>query len=130
MLNFFSSDKFRYLLAGGVNTTCGYLLSLLIYNFLITFLNSLIIILLINFINISLSFCIYKFFVFKTVGNWKSEYLKCFLVYGNIGLINVFVLWAMIEFFNIQFWIAQAAVLIFGATISYMTHKRFTFESR
>ena len=81
-----------------------------------------------NILNISMSFLTYKIFVFKTRGNWLSEYVRCYVVYGNIAIVGMLLIWLMVDFFMVPFWIAQALILLITVIISYVAHARFTFK--
>ena len=126
----FEDKRACYLLAGCWNTVFGYGAGLLLYYSLHHFLHTVVIIILVNILNISMSFLTYKIFVFKTRGNWISEYLRCYLVYGNIVLIGILSIWVMVDFFVIPFWIAQALILFVTVIFSYVAHARFTFKEK
>lgn len=120
--------RVRYLLAGGWNTLFGYCVGVLFYYLLHNYLHTLVIIVLANILNISMSFLTYKIFVFKTRGNWLSEYVRCYVVYGNIAIVGMLLIWVMVDFFMVPFWIAQALILLITVIISYVAHARFTFK--
>ncbi len=120
--------RVRYLLAGGWNTLFGYCVGVLFYYLLHNYLHTLVIIVLANILNISMSFLTYKIFVFKTRGNWLSEYVRCYVVYGNIAIVGMLLIWLMVDFFMVPFWIAQALILLITVIISYVAHARFTFK--
>jgi len=83
------SEILRYLLVGGFNTLFGYgLFALLNWLFTgmgrfsymyATFLSSLI--------SITVAFLGYKWFVFRTHGNYLAEWIRCVGVYGSTMLI-------------------------------------------
>jgi len=98
----------RYLLVGGWNTAFGYftyaaltwvLSRHVAYGYLYAALFS-------NLINISVAFLGYKWFVFKTKGNYLREWLRCFVVYGAAALPNLLLLplvvYALIHFSHIS----------------------------
>lgn len=124
----FKDKRARYLLAGSWNTVFGYCIGVLFYYLLHNLFHTLVIIVLANILNISMSFLTYKIFVFKTRGNWVFEYIRCYVVYGNIALIGMLLIWALVDFFMVPFWIAQALVLVVSVTLSYVAHARFTFK--
>src|SRR5437870_2119008 len=45
-----------------------------------------------SFINITVAFLGYKWFVFKTKGNYLREWLRCVVVYGTATLIGIVLL--------------------------------------
>lgn len=122
------NKRTRYLLAGGWNTVFGYCVGILAYYFLHSLLHTLAIVALASILSISMSFLTYKIFVFKTKGNWLSEYVRCYVVYGSIALIGMLLIWVMVDFFMVPFWIAQAQMLIVTVIFSYVAHAGFTFK--
>ncbi len=84
---------FRYLLVGGFNTLFGYTSFLVIVRLLAAVipqryltLTAIAGSLISTPLNITVAYFGYKFFVFKTKGNYLLEWLKCFAVYGT-GMI-------------------------------------------
>lgn len=122
------NKRARYLLAGGWNTVFGYCVGILVYYFLHNLLHTLAIVALASILSISMSFLTYKIFVFKTKGNWLSEYVRCYVVYGSIALIGMLLIWVMVDFFMVPFWIAQAQMLVVTVIFSYIAHAGFTFK--
>lgn len=99
----------RYLLVGGFNTLFGYgtfvtLLALLNSVVPQRFLPLTVIAasLLSSPINITVAFLGYKFFVFKTEGNYLREWLKCFAVYGTGMIPGLVALGALTRLFQAQ----------------------------
>lgn len=94
VVNLFPAGQFvRYLCVGVFNTVFGYI----VFAVLLTSLNALLpgrllyltVVLasvLSTPINITVAYFGYKFFVFRTKGNFLREWLKCFAVYG-VGMI-------------------------------------------
>ncbi len=84
-------ELLRYLLIGGFNTVFGYSLFSLLnwlftgmgrYSYMYaTFFASLI--------GITVSFLGYKWFVFRTRGNYLAEWVRCVSVYGTTMLISL-----------------------------------------
>jgi putative flippase GtrA len=75
-----------------------------------------------------MSFTTYRFFVFKSQGDWFPEYLRAFCVYGLSGLLGTFSLVILVDVFGAKFWLAQGVVIFFTVLISYVGHKKFTFK--
>ncbi len=82
-----------------------------------------------NIINISFAFILYKIFVFKTRGGWIHEYFRAYLTYGVAAVLGTMLVWLMVDFLNIAFWVAQAAVMSGTIVLSFFLHKNFTFAS-
>lgn len=125
-----NSQKLRYLFVGGVNTIFGYFCGVALYKMLVPGFNTATAALIANILAITFSFLTYKIFVFKTKGNWFSEYLKAFVVYGSVALVAIFLLWIFIEKLNISIWLAQGLVTVLTIIVSYIGHARFTFKHR
>ncbi len=121
--------KVRYMLAGAWNTLFGYFSALVIYDFLRITLHIILIGIIINILNISMSFFTYKLFVFQTKKNWVKEYLRSYIVYGFTALISLCMLWFFVDYLNVRFWIAQALILLIGIFISFKGHHIFTFKA-
>ncbi|MCL6588770.1 MAG: GtrA family protein [Firmicutes bacterium] len=122
--------QIRYLIAGGWNTLFGYLSFTGLYFLLNNRLHYLLLPVINYFISVTNAFLCYKFFVFKTKGNYLQEYLRFYLVYGVAFLINMGLLPLFVEVFKIRLLIAQAVIIIFTIAISYVGHKYFSFRNK
>ena len=121
--------KLKFLVAGLVNTSVGYLIGLFAYEMLNTKVHIIIISLLANFFAISFSFLNYKIFVFKTKDHWIQEYLKSFVVYGGVVVFGTILIWILVDLLKIQFWISQIIVILITSIISFIGHRLFTFSN-
>jgi putative flippase GtrA len=108
LVNLFPPGQFvRYLCVGAFNTLFGYLIFAIILTLLngvlpqrFVYLTVIAASLLSTPINITVAYLGYKFFVFKTHGNYLIEWLKCFAVYGTgmiPGLIALSALTRLLE---------------------------------
>ncbi|GAB4060196.1 GtrA family protein [Uliginosibacterium sediminicola] len=120
--------KLRYLLAGAWNTVFGYAVGLALYSLFHEQLHVVAIGVVANLLAITMSFMSYKLFVFRTRGNWLSEYLRCYLVYGGSALLGVCMLWVLVDGLGLPFWLAQGLIIVLTVTVSYFGHARFTFR--
>lgn len=118
----------RYLFWGGINTGFGYCISVGLYYWLTEVFYLIPIMIIANVISITFSFTTYRLFVFKSKGVWWHEYFRCYIVYGGSALIGILGMWILVVGLHIQFWIAQALLLIISVSISYIGHDRFTFK--
>jgi putative flippase GtrA len=91
--------------------------------------------LLANLLNITVSYLGYKWFVFKTKGNYLREWLRCLAVYGGgmgINLLALPVLVMLIRrhtlFYAQAPYIAGAILAAVTAVYSFAGHKRFSFR--
>jgi putative flippase GtrA len=88
-------------------------------------------------INISIAYFGYKFFVFKTTGNYLKEWLKCLAVYGTSSTLPGFVVLPMlVGLLHVGFhlhhkapYIAGAILTVVGVFVSFFGNRRFTFNS-
>jgi putative flippase GtrA len=94
LVNLFPGGQFlRYLCVGAFNTVFGYLSFAIILTLLnvamparFLYLTVIAASVLSTPLNITVAYFGYKFFVFRTKGNFLGEWLKCFAVYGS-GMI-------------------------------------------
>ena len=94
LANFFPAGQFvRYLCIGVFNTFFGYISFAVTLTLLNAFLPARLLYLTVILasilptpLNITVAYFCYKFLVFRTKGNYLSEWVKCFAVYGT-GMI-------------------------------------------
>jgi putative flippase GtrA len=128
----------RYLLVGAWNTLFGYgsfafftkILSPLIpHSYIVASVIS-------SLLDISVAYFGYKFFVFKTKGNYLREWIRCVGVYSGgiiFGVVTLPILVALIRR-NTRFvaqapYIAGALLTAFMVVYSFVGHKKFSFRS-
>ena len=89
-----------------------------------------------SLLNISVSFLGYKWFVFKTKGNYLREWIRCVGVYSGgilFGVLTLPVLVVIIRH-NTRFvaqapYIAGAFLTAFMVVYSFLGHKKFSFRT-
>lgn len=122
----FPSRQFlRYLLVGGWNTAFGYFLYagftwILSRHLAHGYIYAAI---LANIIAISVSFLGYKWFVFRTRGNYLHEWVRCLAVYGTAALPNLLLLPAVVNLLIYVFHVPP------GAKVGHLSHWQFSLES-
>ena len=88
-------------------------------------------------LNITVSYLGYKWFVFKTKGNYLRECARCMLVYGSSMAVGVILLPPVV--FLIRWgsgldrsapYIGGALLMGFGVVYSFLGHKKFSFRDR
>jgi putative flippase GtrA len=137
-----SSDKsapqfIRYLLVGGFNTAFGYSLFALL-NWSFTDLGAfsyMYAAVLANLIAITVAFLGYKWFVFRTRGNYLMEWVRCLGVYGSsmaIGLVALPILVAILRS-HAQHperapYIAAAILTVITVIFSFLGHRNISFR--
>lgn len=88
-----------------------------------------------NLIAITVAYFGYKFFVFKTRGNYLVEWFRCILVYGSGMLPGLVLLPLLVEGLHFGFHVGSSAPYIAGALVTGLTviytffgHKHFSFR--
>ena len=129
LLALFEKNKeLRFLFIGGCNTIFGYFSGLLIY-FMIGSLVNIIFVLIFSYVvAVTESFLAYKLFVFKTNGNWFSEYIKCYYLSSFNAVIGMVGIYFLYEKLSIPFWIAQGVMLFITLIFSYLGLKKYIFN--
>lgn len=120
--------KIRYLIAGAWNTFFGYAVGLVLYYGLEGRIHVVEVGVMANILAITMAFTTYKLFVFRTRGNWLSEYFRAYLVYGATGIISIGLLWLLVGGFGLSFWLGQGLTIVLTVVASYVFHARFTFK--
>jgi putative flippase GtrA len=129
----------RYLLVGGFNTVFGYgLFALLNWSF--TGLGSysyMYAAILSNPIAITVSFLGYKWFVFRTRGNYLIEWIRCLGVYGMstlIGLAGLPILVTILRHHmqrpQLAPYVAAAIMTVVTIVFSFLGHKNISFRQK
>jgi putative flippase GtrA len=128
----------RYLLVGGFNTVFGYGTYALLTAILdrVTPHGYILASVVSGVVNVTVAYFNYKWFVFKTKGNYLREWARCLLVYSSAIALNTVLLPVVV--FAIRRWTSffaaapyiGGAVLIGCTTIySFVGHKRFSFRN-
>jgi putative flippase GtrA len=126
-----------YLLVGGFNTVFGYgVFALLNWSFReLGSYSYMYAAVLANFIAISVAFLGYKWFVFRTKGNYFREWLRCFGVYGGGSLIGLVGLPILVPIIRPHLpnpaqasYIAAAILTGITALLSFVGHKKISFR--
>jgi len=126
----------RYLAVGALNTAFAYgcfaLLTLLLnslfaYGYILASLIA-------NLFTITFSFLGYKWFVFKTHGNYFKEWIRCVGVYTGSMLLSAAALPILVPIIRRQTgnahsapYIAGAIVLVFSVAFSFFGHRHISF---
>jgi putative flippase GtrA len=129
----------RYVLVGGFNTVFGYGLFALL-NWLFTGLGSYSYMYaagLANLIAITVNFFGYKWFVFRTRGNYLVEWLRCLGVYGSSMLIGLAGLPILVPILRGHLqrperapYIAAAILTVVTVVFSFLGHKNISFRHK
>lgn len=128
----------RYLIVGGWNTLFGYASFAILTAILDPHIPHAYIVasVLASIINITVSYLGYKWFVFKTRGNYLREWLRAVAVYSTAILIStatlpvlVFIIRRLWHFDKAAPYIAGAVLTIFTVIYSFLGHKKFSFRA-
>lgn len=128
----------RYVLVGGFNTVFGYgVFALLNWSF--QRLGSFAYMyawLVANVIAITAAFLAYKWFVFRTRGNYLIEWARCFGVYGSgmafgaVALpVTVTLLRRTLHNPQLAPYVAVALLTVVTVVLSFLGHKNFSFRN-
>lgn len=86
-------------------------------------------------VNVTVSFLAYKWVVFRTRGNYFSEWLRAIVVYGSTIVFGaaslpplVFLAEHMLPRPELAPYLAGAALIVGQAMVSFFAHRRFTFR--
>ena len=129
----------RYIVVGGFNTVFGYgLFALLTWSFKgLGSFSYMYAAVLANAIAISVAFLGYKWFVFRTRGNYLIEWIRCFGVYGTSALIGLVGLPILVPILRHLLrtpeqapYIAGALLTIVSVVFSFFGHKNFSFRKK
>jgi putative flippase GtrA len=122
--------KIRFLIAGMVNTAVGLAVYPILY---LVFepmgMGYIQVLIIAQVLCISFSFVSNKYFVFKTKGNLKKEYLKFFAFHGFYFALNLVCLPILVEAFKINPIISQTGFAIAVIMTSYFWHNAVTFKT-
>ena len=90
--------------------------------------NYLILNIICNIIAITQSYLCYKFFVFKTKGNYLKEYIKMYATYGITTCIGFVLLFIFVNFFKLSAIYANIIATAIVVICCYFGHKLYTFR--
>jgi putative flippase GtrA len=133
-----SAQFLRYLLIGAWNTVFGYTCFFLMNHWLATVMPAYSYIaanLLANLIAITVAFLGYKWFVFRTKGNYLREWLRALMVYSASVIFSTLALAPVVGLirhttrYQTQApYIAGAVVAVFTVLSSFFGHRHFSFR--
>ncbi|MEI6286680.1 MAG: GtrA family protein [Bacillota bacterium] len=121
--------EINYLMVGGWNVVFGYATFVVAYYFLSMIWNYIAILVLVNIITITMAYIGYKFFVFKTKGNYLREYLRFYVVYGTGFVVNVALFPVLTYWLHINAYISQMLINGLIIIMSFIAHNNFSFKS-
>ena len=117
-------QKIRYLLVGGFNTVFAYLFFLL----LLCFLPYNVALITQYFVTVNVSIFTMRYYVFRSMGAFKQEYLKAWTVYIGIYFFNAAALNFLVRFCQLTPPVAQAVYLSVSTVLTFILHKYYSFR--
>ena len=127
-VKYYKFKEIKFLIFGGLNTLFAYFSSLFIYYNFEKYLGLFLTLLVINIIDISFSFVVLKIYVFKSKGRWLAQYLRSYITYANIFILNILLLFLFLKVFYIPFYISSFLVIVLCTSVSYILNLKFTFR--
>ena len=126
---FFSlPEKIRFILVGCFNTFFGFAVFALLYLLADAYIHYLIILVLSNFISVAVAFLMLKFFVFQTQGNYLNEFMRCYVTYLIMLILNALLLYLMVDTLAQGVVLSQFIITALIVVLSYLGHKYFSFQ--
>ncbi len=127
----------RYMLVGFWNTAFGYLSFVGLTAILSSVAHGYVLAgLLASLLNVTMAFLLYKHFVFRTKGNYFKEWTRCIMVYSSGIIVNLILLPILVQFLQQRTryvgqapYIAGAVLTGVGIVISFLGHRRFSFQA-
>jgi putative flippase GtrA len=135
----FPSQQFgRYLVVGAGNTLFSYCVFAGLTAVLTAYIPYAYVVasVLGNLVSITFSYLTYKWFIFKTKGNYLREWVKCVAVYSGAALVGiallpvlVFLIRRFTVFYTAAPYIGGAIIAGLAVIMSFTGHKNFTFRT-
>lgn len=117
--------EIRFIFVGGINTSVGYGIYALCLFGGIHYAIAQSISTVVGVMN---SYLWNKFFTFKQPRKSISEFAKFVSVYAASYILTLLLLWIFIDILGINDYFSGAAGLVITTVISYVGHKRFSFD--
>lgn len=121
-------EKIMYLIVGMWNTAFGYGLFAWLYYMLEKLLHYNLIQFVCYVISTISAYLLYRYFVFKVKGDLIKGYLRFAVVYIYAYLGNMLILFLLKRFTSIDIYIGQAISVFVIVSVSYFSHKKYTFR--
>ena len=128
---FWSNQKLRFLVIGGVNTIWGIISFPVLYALIKPQADLYLWLLVFTYVlNTTLSFLTQKYIVFKSQGNHLRQYLKFCIFQGVVFTVNIILLPMVVELTGSGPVVPQIIFTIFIALGSYVFHRYVTFVNK
>lgn len=124
-------NKIEYLLVGGVNTVIGLSAFPALYFLTKSYkLHYMVVLAVSQILCVTIAFFTNKYFVFRTKGNYLSEYMKFSAFYSAYFVINLIVMPVLVEMAGMSPVKSQILISIGIIISSYFWHSKITFVTR
>lgn len=121
-------EKLRFLLVGGFNTVFAYGIFAALYELVGLHYNLALTIQ--YFITVNFSFVTMRYYVFRSQGVWRVEYVKAVSVYVGMYFFNAFALNFFVRILDIYPLLGQALYLVISTVLTFVLHKYFSFRQK
>lgn len=121
-------EKLRFLLVGGFNTVFAYGVFAALYELAGLHYNLALTIQ--YFITVNFSFVTMRYYVFRSQGIWRVEYVKAVSVYVGMYFFNAFALNFFVRILDIYPLLGQALYLVISTVLTFVLHKYFSFRQK
>lgn len=119
-------QKLRYLLVGGFNTVAVYILfAAAVCWGKLSYQTAII---LVYVVGVNVSIFTMRYYVFRSSGNLKREYVRAWSVYFVTMLINYAAMFVMVDVCAVNELAAQAVYTVCITILTYILHKYFSFS--
>jgi putative flippase GtrA len=122
-------EKLRFLVVGGWNVVFSYGMLWVLDGLLHARLHYTLILTINWVIGVTHNLFTFKLLVFRTKGNWLTEYLRSFVVYAGTFVVNLAIVAVIMEIWRPRLVIAQLPAIAVVTIISYLGHKNFTYRT-
>lgn len=130
-LNFLKSkQEVKYLFVGAYNTFFGYINFLFIFHLFFTSENTIILLTLVHFLNVTHNYISYKFFVFKTNVNLLLSFIKFHMTYIIFYFMNLTLISLFYSHLKISIYISQMITIPIIVLMSFLSNKYFSFREK
>lgn len=119
-----------YLIIGGWNTLFGIGSYAVLYELLHVHVNYLVLMIPANILAVTNAYFSYKFFVFRTRGNYVREYLRCYVVYGGSIVLGFVLMYILVSILGLHPILGQGLCVGITIIFSYIGHKHFSFGGK
>jgi putative flippase GtrA len=123
-------QQVRFLLAGGYNTVFGYLVFSALYLSIGRWIHYLVVALLAHLIAVISAFVVHRRLVFRSIDRWQTSFIRfnvSQLAALGCGMAGLYLL---VQFGHFNPLLAQALIISFTVSLTYVLHRHYSFRHR